>query len=109
MAANMSAQFKHGLFGCFDNCMVCIVAYVAPCYVHGKSTEKVDESCVLCALSMFVPVLNLIGRISIRGKIREKHDIVGSTISDCLTIVCCPLCALVQEANQVGALDMARE
>merc|ERR1712184_61801 len=106
---NMSSQFKHGLFGCFDNCGVCIIAWLAPCYVQGKHAEKVDESCVKCALAMFVPILHLITRIQIRGKIREKHDLVGSTFNDCLAIVCCPLCALVQEANQVDSLSMSRE
>ena len=27
---------QHGIFGCFDNCGICIVTYFLPCYTFGK-------------------------------------------------------------------------
>ena len=64
-------------------------------------------------LAYFVPLLNIIMWLGIRGKIREMKGIEGSTVNDCLTILCCPLCALVQEAQEVqggpSAQSMCRE
>jgi len=52
-------------------------------------------------LAYLVPILNLIMWVKIRGKIREQKGIDGSLFGDCLSILCCPLCALVQEAQEV--------
>ncbi len=52
-----------------------IIAYFCPCYVFGKNAEAVGDSCLMCALSQFVPLLNLWTRVSIRGKIREQKGI----------------------------------
>ena len=52
-----------------------IIAYFCPCYVFGKNAEAVGDSCLLCALSQFVPILNLWARVSVRGKIREQKGI----------------------------------
>ena len=95
----MSREWSNGIFGCFNDCSTCelaepffvvvlgmcsyppplftvgIIAYFCPCYVFGKNAEAVGDSCVLCALSQFVPGLNLWTRISIRGKIREQKGI----------------------------------
>jgi hypothetical protein len=43
-----------------------------------------------------------------RGKVRVQKGIPGGTVGDCLTVWCCALCALVQEANEVDALAMAQ-
>lgn len=100
-------QFQHGLFGCFDNCTVCIITYFCPCYTQGKISEKVGESCILHAILFLVPIANLICATIIRGKVRENRGIDGSVVSDCLAIWCCAPCALCQEANEVDALNMA--
>lgn len=52
-----------------------IIAYFCPCYVFGKNAEAVGDSCLLCALSQFVPILDLWARVSVRGKIREQKGI----------------------------------
>lgn len=104
-------QFQHGLFGCFDNIGVCLITYFVPCYTFGKNAEAVGESCLLCGLSLFVPILNILAVTQIRGKIRESRNIEGNFIGDLLTHLFCPLCALVQEAQEVqapGGQQMAR-
>ena len=30
--------WQHGIFGCFDNCGICIFTYFLPCYTFGKKT-----------------------------------------------------------------------
>ena len=106
-------EWQHSLFGCFDDFKTCIISYFVPCYVFGKNAERVGESCVMCALALFVPILNFYAVTKIRGIIREKKGIEGSCIKDLVTWWCCGLCALVQEAQEVewdkeGQL-MARE
>ena len=31
--------WQHGVFGCFDNCGICIVTYFLPCYTFGKEAS----------------------------------------------------------------------
>jgi Cys-rich protein (TIGR01571 family) len=95
-----------GLFGCphkfFDmviDFLVGIITYFCPCYIFGKNAEQLGESCVMYALSQFVPLLNLWCRTQVRGKIREQKGIEGTCIKDLLMVWCCPLCSLVQEAR----------
>merc|ERR1711931_328195 len=97
----MAGDWNHGLCGCFDDIGTCIVTYFVPCYTHGKNAEAVGESCLLCGLSLMVPLLDLFTMASIRSKVREQHGIGGSMVSDCLVSLCCPLCSIVQVAQQV--------
>ena len=98
----MSGDFSHGLFSCFDDCMLCLTTYFVPCYTMGKTAEAVGDDCLLCGLALLVPVLNFYAMCSNRGKIREQKGIPGSTVTDILTVCCCPLCALVQQAQEMG-------
>ena len=104
----MSGEFQHGLFGCFDNLGLCIITHFVPCYTFGKNAEAVGDSCCMCGLALFVPIVNLVARMSVRGKIREAHNIDGSCMGDLLKIVCCPFCALTQEAQEVQGQVMNR-
>ncbi|XP_041355469.1 cell number regulator 3-like [Gigantopelta aegis] len=94
-------EWKHSLFGCFDNFGICIITYIAPCYTFGKNAEAVGDSCLLCGAAWLVPILNIVAWIQVRGKIRDLHKIDGSLLGDLLQIVCCTVCALVQEAQEV--------
>jgi Cys-rich protein (TIGR01571 family) len=108
----MSAAFQHGLFGCFDNCGVCIITYFVPCYTQGRVAEKVGESCLVCGLIQLVPIANIIFGAQIRGKVRSQKNIPGSFLMDLLTFWCCYCCSIVQEAQEVNAMgsqSMARE
>ena len=108
----MSREWTNGIFGCFNDCSTCIIAYFCPCYVFGKNAEAVGDSCILCALSQFVPLLDLWARVSVRGKIREQKGIEGSCFKDLLCHWCCGICAIVQEAQEIkapGGQGMARE
>ena len=73
----MPGEFQHGLFGCFDNCGVCILTYFVPCYTQGRIAEKVGEDCLICGLIQLVPIANWYFATTIRGKVRklEAFDI----------------------------------
>lgn len=97
------ADFKHGLCGCFDDCGLCIITYFVPCYTHGKTAEAVGDSCALCAIG-YIFVGPCVGAV-IRGKVREKQGINGSFIGDFFVHLCCPLCALVQDAQEAKEMS----
>ena len=98
----MGGDWQHGIFGCFDDIMLCLTAYLCPCYVFGKTAETVGEDCVMCGVVTFVPLVNLLCHHKIRGKIRENKGIDGSPVNDLLMICCCPICSLMQEAQEMG-------
>lgn len=100
-----SGEWKNGLFGCFSNCCLCAITYFAPCYVSGKVAEKTGESFWLYCCLALVPIANIICGSKIRGKIREEKQIDGTNMNDCLVHWFCALCAIVQEATEVDALD----
>ena len=100
-----SGEWAHGLCGCFDNLGVCIISYFVPCYTFGKNAEALGDSCILCGLVTFVPLLNIYMKVSYRGKIREKRNIDGSCLSDLLISCFCPICSLVQEAQEVAVMQ----
>jgi len=98
----MSGQWSAGLFGCCDDCTLCLMTYVVPCYVYGKTHEKLEEgSCLKCGVGVLSPA-SLCIRTMVRGKIREAKGIEGSCVSDFLTVAFCGICAVVQEAREMG-------
>ncbi|KAL3832720.1 hypothetical protein ACJMK2_024337 [Sinanodonta woodiana] len=108
----MSGEFQHGLFGCFDNCGICIISLLVPCYQFGKNAEAVGQSCLLCGFGSMLPVVYVFLGAIIRGKIRESSRINGSFIGDLMMWCCCPFCALVQEGQEVQGmtpLSIARQ
>merc|ERR1712062_952600 len=59
-----------------------------------------------CCLYGFLSTLGCIGlftQSTIRQKIRERYGIEGTFVNDLLCYCCCPLCSLVQEANEIKA------
>jgi len=108
-------EFQHGLCGCFDNCTLCIVTYIAPCYVAGKVAETLGENCVLHAVMTILGPCGIYFRAKARGMIREQKGIEGSFGMDCLMHWLCPLCALVQDSQEIRgdaacqAASMARD
>lgn len=95
------ADWSFGLMSCFEDIGLCCLTYIAPCWIFGQTAEAMGEDCLMYALSMFVPLLNLYCVITMRGRIREKYGIEGSLFNDLMIVCCCPLCAMVQGARQV--------
>lgn len=94
-----SAEWKFGLFGCFADTKLCILTFLAPCYVVGKNAEGVGEECLLhgllaCVGAQFGPV--------IRWRIRQDRNIKGSMLMDGLVYAVCPPCALIQDAREIN-------
>ena len=101
-------EFQHGLCGCFSNIGLCVLSFFLPCYTFGKVAEAVGQSCLLCGLSVLVPIANVVTMVMVRSKVREAHRIEGSVLGDVLPVLCCPFCSLVQEAQEVEDMTMYR-
>lgn len=76
-----------------------LLSFFCPCIQFGRNGEAIGESCMMYALSQFVPLLNLYCRATVRGRIREQKGIEGSCIKDLLMVWCCGPCSLAQEAQ----------
>jgi Cys-rich protein (TIGR01571 family) len=98
-------DWEHGLCGCFGNAAVCLVTYFVPCYTAGMVADKIGDSCIFHSLIFFVPGLGCFCGALERHKLREKHNIEGSMIGDFLAWYICPLCALVQESQEIDAIS----
>lgn len=95
-------EWSYGLFGCFDNCGLCIWSYFCPCIVFGETAEKVGEDCCKCGFCIMCPIGNIISWLKIREKVRESKGIEGSCCNDFLCLWFCGICALIQTAAEVG-------
>ena len=88
------------------------MTYFCPFYTAGKNAEAVGDSCLLCGLATFVPLANFFFMAQIRSKIREAKGVDGTFFNDLIATCCCPLCMLVQSAQEVkggpGAMAIAR-
>ena len=93
------AQFSHDLCGCFDNFGLCIISWLAPCYTVGKTAEAVGDDCLLCGLGYLCGGC-IVGGI-LREKVRSQKGIEGSLVGDILIHWCCPLCAIIQDNQEV--------
>lgn len=102
-------EWKNGLFGCFNNCGLCIMSYFCPCIVFGKAAESVGESCGKCGFCILMPIGNIISWLTIRRMVRENKGIEGSCCNDFLMGAFCGLCALVQLAHETGQADEAAQ
>lgn len=58
-----------------------------------------------CGIAVLFPVANLVAMTLIRGKVREAKGIPGSCVSDFFNVCCCPLCSLIQEAQEVEGME----
>ena len=103
----MSAEWKHGLFGCFDNLGICIVTYLVPCYTHGKNAEAVGDSCFLCGIAALIPLINIILCGLNRKKVREKKGIDGGVCGDMMATLFCTVCSLAQVAQEVDMMNQS--
>lgn len=95
-------EWTKGTLACFDDCGVCIITWLVPCVTFGQNAEAVGvTSCVMGAIALFIPIVNLYCLIKVRGAVREKYGIDGSICNDIICILCCGLCSIVQEAQQI--------
>merc|ERR1712036_52905 len=96
------AEFKNGVFGCFNNLSNCMCGYFClPC-LFKQNAEKMGESgCFHCVLGCCVP---FVGAYLQRKKLREDNNIDGEAMEDIGYSLCCSPCVAVQVANELNDL-----
>ena len=93
------ASFSTDFFGCYDNYGLCITSFFLPCYTVGRTAEAVGENCFVCGLGYLCGGC-IVGAI-IRQKVRQQKGIKGDLVKDILNHFFCPLCAIVQDNQEV--------
>merc|ERR1712062_15665 len=94
-------EWNEGLFGCFNNCGICIITYFLPCVTAGQVAESTNRNCCLWGFLSMLGCIGVYTMAVVRGDIRETNGIQGSFGSDCLIMWFCAPCGLCQEAAQV--------
>eukprot|EP00742_Colponemidia_sp_Colp-10_P000363 GILJ01000400.1.p1 GENE.GILJ01000400.1~~GILJ01000400.1.p1 ORF type:complete len:179 (+),score=14.77 GILJ01000400.1:98-634(+) len=104
----MTGQWSSGLCSCADDCGTCMCSFCCyPCQ-FGKNAEQAQiapcgsRCCMMMIFAYFG--VGLLCACNQRGEIRMKYDIPGNGCTDCCTVVCCPCCAVAQEARHVFKL-----
>ncbi|XP_033112894.1 cornifelin-like [Anneissia japonica] len=83
------SEWSSGLFDCCQEPVGCIAAtFCLACYQCHLS-NKVGEACIM-------PCCVPGSMVTLRAMKRVQHNIPGSVLSDCCTILWCPCCALTQ-------------
>lgn len=69
-------EWANGFCGCFNDCTLCLITYIAPCYTAGKNAEAVGDSCITVgALYAILPIVGIFFAAKAREKIREQSGI----------------------------------
>lgn len=88
----MSRTWTYGICNCWDDCSLCVFAFLCPACAFGKNASAVGESCFLFTLTQYVPALNLFTRAYIRKRIREEKQIEGTFCDDLKVHWSCACC-----------------
>jgi len=124
-------MWSDGLCDCFNDCESCLLSWVIPPYLFGRTVQRSGLGEFFPSFMMyFVPWLTLavlwiiffsrvvagwalivaiVGSIVcaivgclFRGRMRQKYSIPGDQMEDCCVHCCCVVCALSQEARHAN-------
>ena len=97
-------EWKHDLFGCFDDIGTCLLACCCPCWVYGQNKaifEKNDSAFMNCMIFFCCSCVGTCLAGTLRNNIRQTLGIKPHAIpgcGNCLThACCCSPCAMTQE------------
>ena len=105
-------EWSHGLFGCTDDIGECLLVCFCPGVIFGLNVRDscypgywCDGSCGVLwgclGLSFCHEAAMCAWGLSLRPNIRRKYGIQGDRILDCLAVLFCSRCALLQERKQL--------
>ena len=99
-------DWEAGLCGCLSHMSGCLCSWCCPCIQYGRVYDHLNGGgcCVQSILFAVLMSLHLewLLHCSLRGSIRNRHNISGGCCSDFLATFCCPCCALMQETKEVN-------
>ncbi|PRP81590.1 hypothetical protein PROFUN_01097 [Planoprotostelium fungivorum] len=97
----VSGHWDVGICDCFDDFKVCCVTmFCLPCQLayQNAAVNQTECSIVDCCLATCYPCI--CGCV-VRGRIRDKYGIYGSTAGDLCCHFCFPCCATIQQTRQL--------
>merc|ERR1711890_163530 len=104
---NTMGEFKYGMFDCFGNFGVCLMAYCFPCVTIGQNAEALDMgSCMMCGCASLLPIANVYVLYMTRKLAREKVGAEGGLLTDLFWGICCGLCSQVQIKRELDPAAM---
>ncbi len=96
-------SFIESLYGCFDDCGICLFGYCCTPCLFGQNAHQIDNSncCLMCCGYSLLSSCYLccILHSSKRGALRQKYGLREEPCGDCPVTCCCGPCALCQEAR----------
>ncbi|KAH8594697.1 PLAC8 family-domain-containing protein [Bisporella sp. PMI_857] len=112
-----SEEWSHEVFGCLDggiaaNNHLCLKTTFCPWFTYGKQQERlrnpslqgyerINNDCLIFAGAQYCCGLSWILTFFKRGEIREKYNIKGNQLEDCLFSAFCGCCVLVQQEKEI--------
>ena len=95
----MSSEWSYGLFGCFGDCRLCLMAFCCPCVQTGRNSEYFGENCMTATIlnACFGCPYDII----VRNRLRHLRGIHGSMTTDLLALAFCYCCVIVQNAREI--------
>merc|ERR1712053_30935 len=104
-------EWRHGIFGCFDDCGMCLLNWFCPEAVYGIACEGEDKSCPKCffpGLLFFIPIFVLMVVIQ-RYVMVSNFGIEENCFQTFLCAVCCTECAMQQQAMEAQDRKKAKQ
>ncbi|KAH6582305.1 hypothetical protein BASA60_002068 [Batrachochytrium salamandrivorans] len=104
------AEFTHGLFDCCSDMGTCCVSCFCPCITYGQNQQRSEGKDGCCFDAFLYCLAGSVGLYACcgcygRSRVRVSTNIVNeSSVSDCLTHLCCASCALTQEKRELDAV-----
>ncbi|KAH9983169.1 PLAC8 family-domain-containing protein [Russula compacta] len=110
-------DWSFGLFDCFSTSSLCFWATFCPCVVYGQTKQRLrhlrqrgvplpgggerfnDHCRVYCCVA--VPCFCWVLEMGSRSDIRNRYEIRGDSVRDCLVSLCCRPCGLTQERREI--------
>ncbi|KAK7091160.1 cornifelin homolog [Littorina saxatilis] len=87
-------SWTQGLFGCFDDCMICLCVTFCPLCASCQMAQDMGEfMCLACCVPNWMTAA--------RTKIRMQRNIQGSICDDCCVTAFCGSCAMCQMWREV--------
>lgn len=94
-------EWTYEQYSCCEDARICAQVLFCPCYLFGKTANRVGKNCFLCGIVILIPCVNIYAFAKVRYLIRKHLRIDGTKSDDCIITVCCCPCALAQEAREV--------
>ncbi|MES1918315.1 hypothetical protein MHBO_000299 [Bonamia ostreae] len=98
-------DWSNGLFGCFDDPMLCFMSCCVPCLPEARIYTKIRDDDNLILYTCVFCFIDLIGCFTcatcfLRTQVRKNYSIEGNMVFDFFISCCCMCCAIVQMHSQ---------